>query len=126
MASRQERVRNDDGTLCPVSDVLLSRIYRADAGESRSIALALPEATRAALAVYCYQRSHLREISRQIAALCDPVTLVRNGGSMGLAVLAAAEELPPIRQYHRPKITLASPDTMRARFLSDTSLIEAD
>jgi hypothetical protein len=125
MANRQERVRIDDGTLCPVSDVLLSRIYRADADELRAIALALPESVRASLAVFCYQRAHLRDISRQIAAVCDPVTLARSGGSMGLAVLAASEELQPIRQFYRPKITLASAELMRARLPLDASL-EAD
>jgi hypothetical protein len=117
-----KRVPIDDGTNCPVSDALLSRIYRADADELRSIVLALSEPVRASLAVFCYQRAHLRDISRQIAGLCDPVTLVRNGGSMGLAVLAAAEEAPPIRQYHRPKITLASAELMRARLPLDASL----
>jgi hypothetical protein len=126
MTSSQSRVPIDDGTICPVSDVLLSRIYRADADELRSIVLALPEAIRAALAVFCYQRAHLRDISRQVAAVCDPVTLVRKGGSMGLAVLAAAEELPPLRQYHRPKITLARADAMRAPLPRDTSVIEED
>jgi hypothetical protein len=122
MASRQERIRIDDGTLCPVSDVLLSRIYRADPDELRSIVFALSEPIRASLAVFCYQRAHLRDISRQIAAVCDPVTLVRNGGSMGLAVLAATEEAPPIRQFHRPKITLASAELMRARLPLDAPL----
>jgi hypothetical protein len=125
MSSRQNRIRIDDGTLCPVSDVLLSRVYRADADELRSIVLTLSESVRASLAVFCYQRAHLRDISRQIAAVCDPVTLVRNGGSMGLAALAAAEELQPIRQFHRPKITLASAELMRARLPLDAPL-EAD
>jgi|SRR3954451_4119927 hypothetical protein len=122
MAGRQERVRIDDGTLCPVSDVLLSRIYRADADELRPIVLALSETVRASLAVFCYQRAHLRDISRQITALCDPVTLVRNGGGMGLAILAAAEEAAPVRQSHRPKVTLASAELMRARLPLDASL----
>jgi hypothetical protein len=126
MTSSQSRVRIDDGTICPVSDVLLSRIYRADADELRSIVLALPEEIRAALAVFCYQRAHLRDISRQVTAVCDPATLVRKGGSMGLAVLAAAEELPPLRQYHRPKITLARADAMRAQLPRDRSVIEED
>jgi hypothetical protein len=121
MTGRQERVPFDDGTICPVSDALLSRIYRADADELRSIVLALSETIRASLAVFCYQRAHLRDISRQIAALCDPLTLARNGGGMGLAVLAA-EEGPPVRQYHRSKITLASAELMRARLPLDASL----
>jgi hypothetical protein len=126
IASQPERVRVDDGTICPVSDVLLSRVYRADADELRAIALALPEPVRAELAVFCYQRAHLRDISGQIATVCDPVILIRSGGSMGLAVLAAAEELPPIRHYHRPKITLASPDLMRARTLAYSTEADRD
>jgi hypothetical protein len=117
---RFERVPIDDGTLCPVSDTMLSRLYRADASAMEVIAMALPESLRARLAVFCFSRSHLRDIGRQIASMCDPVILMREGGArLGHALLALMPERHPHQGFHRPKVTLASASDMRARFAAD-------
>jgi hypothetical protein len=114
---QSERVRVDDGTLCPVSDVVLSRLYRANDSEVEAIAIALPDTARARLAIYCFSRSHLRVIGRQIASMCDPVIVLREGGAgLGHALLAGSPEKPaPHQGFHRPKVTLSNAADMRAR-----------
>jgi hypothetical protein len=82
---------------CPVSTVLLSRIVQADRRGRRAIAVSLPDDTRAELALYLYNRPDLQHIACDVAAGCEPMTLIRKGGRTGFAVLAAAEELPRLR-----------------------------
>jgi hypothetical protein len=61
------------------------------------MALSLPDDTRAELALYLYDDDEMRPVAREVAAACEPMTLIRKGGRTGFAVLAAAEELPPLR-----------------------------
>jgi hypothetical protein len=113
---QSERVPVDDGNLCPVSDSVLSRLYRADAPEIEAIAMELSVRVRAQLSVFCFARSHLREIGRQIASLCDPGTLAREGGArLGDALMAAPDKHAARLGFHRPKVTLATADVMRAK-----------
>jgi hypothetical protein len=87
------------GLSCPISTILLARIVDADSRGRRAMALSLADDKRAELALYLYDDPELQHVARDIAAACDAMTLIRLGGRIGLALLAAAEELPPIRLH---------------------------
>jgi hypothetical protein len=68
---------------------------------------------RAALALYCYRRGHLKGIGLAIASTCDAYDLEVSGGTAGAALFARSREVAPVTpvasQYMaRQKITLAS------------------
>ena len=71
----------------PVSDEVLGTIMRATPAEAMTIARLLPERQRAQLALFCYERVHLREKGCAIAIACDDHELVRAGGMAGEALL---------------------------------------
>ena len=87
---------------CPISALLLSRIVAADKRGRRAIALSLPEGTCAELALFLYDDPEMHHVARDIAAVCDPIMVIRKGGAKGIALLAAADELPAIRPRCRP------------------------
>jgi len=66
------------------------------------MALSLPEATCAELALFLYDDPEMHHVARDIAAVCDPIMVIRKGGAKGIALLAAADELPVIRARCRP------------------------
>ena len=82
---------------CPVSQILLSRIAQSDSSGIRAIASTISDSARIELALFCYEQPELHEIAREIAALCNRAELIRAGRSIGLALLAAADEVPPLR-----------------------------
>ena len=84
--------------IVPISHILLARIVQADSRGKRAIASTLSDAVRVDLALFCYEQDELNEIARDIAAVCDRAGLIRAGRSIGLALLAAADEPPPIRR----------------------------
>ena len=123
MLDRRSSVRVDDGTLCPVSDTFLSRLYRAASpAEIRELALSLSVPARVRLATFCYARSHLREIAREIAIICSPTDLARAGTYGRALVEGSAEWVPHVRGTS--KITLATPEDMRPRSAPDDFLAE--
>jgi hypothetical protein len=70
----------------------------------------LPEERRAALAVFCYSRSHLYEVALAIAATCDERTLVLAGGRPGTFLFEQSRHSPTSGQSQpgaqRVKISL--------------------
>jgi hypothetical protein len=82
---------------CPISALLLSRMVDADRHGRRAMALSLSEDRRAELALFLYDDPDLQHVAWDVANACDPVMLIRKGGAKGIAVLAAAEELPACR-----------------------------
>ncbi|MER2264109.1 hypothetical protein [Methylobacterium oxalidis] len=74
---------DDLDTSCPVPLETLGRIYRADAAAISELVGALPERTRARLAVYLYGRSHTFALGVRIAATCESSTLRRVAGLIG-------------------------------------------
>ena len=105
--------RDSDSGSCPVGDKMLGQLYRASKeGLTELIATVSPE-VRAALAAYCYQRGHLREIGLAVASTCDEHDLVTWGGTAGTALFARSREATPASpalSHHaaRQKITLSS------------------
>ena len=108
------RISHDsDSDPCPVTDDLLGELYRANKnGLPELIATVSPD-VRAALAMYCYRRGHLKGIGLAIASTCDLYDLETVGGTAGAALFARSREAAPAApvasQYvARQKITLAS------------------
>jgi len=105
--------RDSDYDPCPVTDDLLGELYRANKnGLPELIATVSPD-VRAALALYCYRRGHLKGIGLAIASTCDLYDLETAGGTAGAALFARSRETAPMApvasQYMaRQKITLAS------------------
>ena len=105
--------RDSDTDPCPVSDDMLGDLYRSSKlGLPELIATVSPD-VRAALALYCYRRGHLKGIGLAIASTCDLYDLETAGGGAGAALFARSREgtpTPPIASQYvaRQKITLAS------------------
>ena len=68
---------------CPVSLDMLGHLYRANPAAVPDILRHLPEDSRARLALFCYNRSHLRELALTVAADCSPVRLGELAGTLG-------------------------------------------
>jgi hypothetical protein len=92
---------------------MLGALYRANkAGLPELIATVSPD-VRAALAIYCYRRGHLKGIGLAIASSCTSHDLERIGGAAGAALYARSREAAPAPAAPSPyvarqKITLAS------------------
>ena len=105
--------RDSDSDPCPVTDDLLGELYRANKnGLPELIATVSPD-VRAALAMYCYRRGHLKGIGLAIASTCNLYDLETVGGTAGATLFARSREAAPAApvasQYvARQKITLAS------------------
>jgi hypothetical protein len=105
--------RDSDSDPCPVPDSKLGELYRASkAGLPELIATVTPD-VRAALALYCYRRGHLKGIGLAIASTCDSYDLETVGGTAGAALYARSRETTPSVPMPSPyvarqKITLAS------------------
>ena len=70
----------------PIPLDLLSLLMRADEARMSEIVQQLPDAQRAALAVFCFARAHMRSLGLRIAAECSERALVSAGGAMGQAM----------------------------------------
>jgi hypothetical protein len=105
--------RDSDSDPCPVPDQMLGELYRASkAGLPELIATVSPD-VRAALAMYCYRRGHLKSIGLAIASTCNSHDLETVGGTAGAALFARSREAAPSAPVPSPyvarqKITLAS------------------
>jgi hypothetical protein len=105
--------RDSDSDPCPVTDDLLGELYRANKnGLAELIATVSPD-VRAALALYCYRRGHLKGIGLTIASTCELYDLETLGGTAGAALFARSREVTPVaptasHYVARQKITLAS------------------
>ena len=92
---------------------MLGELYRANKnGLPELIATVSPD-VRAALAMYCYRRGHLKSIGLAIASTCEMYDLETVGGTAGAALFARSRETAPpapaASQYvARQKITLAT------------------
>jgi len=92
---------------------MLGELYRASkAGLPELIATVSPD-VRAALALYCYRRGHLKGIGLTIASTCNSHDLETVGGTAGAALYARSRETTPTAPVPSPyvarqKITLAS------------------
>jgi hypothetical protein len=87
--------RDSDHDPCPVTDDLLGELYRANKnGLAELIATVSPD-VRAALALYCYRRGHMKGIGLAIASTCELYDLETAGGTAGAALFARSREAAP-------------------------------
>jgi hypothetical protein len=105
--------RDSDSDPCPVTDDLLGELYRANKNGLAELIETVSPDVRAALALYCYRRGHLKGIGLTIASTCNLYDLETSGGTAGAALFARSREAAPVApaasQYvARQKITLAS------------------
>src|SRR6185295_345864 len=105
--------RDSDRDPCPVTDDLLGELYRANKNGLAELIETVSPDVRAALALYCYRRGHLKGIGLAIASTCNEYDLTTWGGTAGAALYARSREtasVPPVASQYvaRQTITLAS------------------
>ncbi|QDG79158.1 hypothetical protein [Labrenzia sp. PHM005] len=100
---------------CPVRDEILKKLLDSALNATSEIAGQLPDEQRAAMAIYCYRRSHLRRIGLQLAAQCERADLVREAGTAGELIFmqsrnagAATEDMKTRSRGTRPPVSLHS------------------
>ncbi len=98
---------------CPVKDEILKRLLDSALNATAEIGSQLPDEQRAALAIYCYRRSHWRRIGLQLAAQCSKADLVREAGTAGeliylqsRAAKPATEDMNTRSRGTKPPVTL--------------------
>ena len=77
---------DDPAADCPVATEVLGRLITSEAETLPTLLEAIPEATRARLAVYLYGRSHTHELGIRIAATCERRALKQAPGLVGDAL----------------------------------------
>lgn len=105
--------RDSDNDPCPVTDDMLGELYRANKNGLLELVATVSPDVRAALALYCYRRGHLKGIGLAIATTCEAYDLELSGGTAGAALFARSREVTPATPVPsqfmaRQKITLAS------------------
>ncbi|WP_297580603.1 hypothetical protein [Roseibium sp.] len=73
-----------------MSDDLMKRLLDATLSAVADVSSQLSENQRAALAVYCYRRSHFRQLGLSLAAQCSRQSLVTEAGHAGELIHAQA------------------------------------
>lgn len=89
---------------CPVSDSVMSDVYRSSPQHIRELVETIPPFTRALLAVYCRGHAQLASMGLTIAATCDKGDLIDAGGDRGAALYDQA------RQPRRDLLKLVAQD----------------
>ena len=105
--------RDSDSDPCPVPDDMLGELYRSSKGGLAELIATVSPDVRAALALYCYRRGHLKGIGLTIASTCELYDLETLGGTAGAALFARSREVAPVapiasHYVARQKITLAT------------------
>ncbi len=91
---------------------LIGRLHRATEATILDLTAKFAAQERANLAMFCYQKNHLRRIGLAIAATCDRASLMQQlGAVLGDALFVQSRESHPgaeaARTVNRPKVTLA-------------------
>ena len=81
---------------CPVSSTFLSRMFRSSPEGVALLVRTVPGQTRAALAVYCSRREHLRSLGVTIAASCNERELAAQAGEAGKRLFGEARQLDEV------------------------------
>ena len=68
---------------CPVDLATLNRLRGAEGSEVVGSVASLAEEVRIKLALYCYNRSHLRPLGLTVASTVAPELLAKIGGTLG-------------------------------------------
>jgi hypothetical protein len=108
------------------ADDLLARVYRSTPQQAREFGRELTPDTRVQLALFCYNKAHLREHCVELASECLPDDLRKRCGEQ-----IADSIQNQIRQraaeratYGRRHVTLARPERHAAKLMFDIELEE--
>lgn len=77
---------------CPVPLETVGSLYRAEPDAFPDLVEAIPEATRARLAIYLYGHSDTRELGLQVAAACAANALKYAAGPLGEAIYMLSQQ----------------------------------
>lgn len=72
--------------ICPVPLDDLGSLYRSDPADLLDQIRDMPEDRRVRLALFCYQRAHLRDLGLSIAGTCSDGMLIEIAGAAGHAL----------------------------------------
>ena len=124
------------GDPCPVPDEVLGALYRSSKDGLPELIATVSPSARAALALYCYRRGHLKSIGLAIASTCNEYDLSTWGGGAGAALYARSRETaaaPPVASQYvaRQTITLATGSLRKSLPIVDEEIdpddgVEAD
>jgi hypothetical protein len=87
-------IRIPEEETCPVPEHLFGQLYRSSAHGLETLIETVPVKTRAMLALYCHQRSHLQSIALAVAASCEERHLEEFGGHAGKVLFDKARAMP--------------------------------
>lgn len=94
-------------TACPVDLNLLGTLLRAPEARVVDVVDEQDPLQRAALAVFCFQRAHMRDLGVLIAKRCSAASLRSVGGSMSEHLIEQAQSQPAKTAGDRRKVSLA-------------------
>lgn len=83
---------------CPIPEDILGQMHEANPADAAEVAAKLPEAQRAQLAAFCYERRHLHHLGLVIASTCGQLALRKAFGLAGDVVF---------KQSRKPDETVA-------------------
>ena len=92
---------------CPVDLKLLGLMLRSPEDRVAELVEQQTPAQRAALAIFCFQRAHMRELGLQIAKRCDLASLRASGGHVAEMLIDMSQAQPSKASNGRRKVTLA-------------------
>lgn len=100
----------------PISEELFACLIRLGTSEVREFVSGLPESKRAQLALFCYARSHFRDVGLLIAKECSKFALSAHGGNAGVFLASqAAGDMPAPLTRGRAPVSLWSPARSAAK-----------
>lgn len=68
---------------CPISENELNALLHASLADAADLSQKLPESQRCRLVVFCYRRSHLRQLGLAMALKCTKRGLIEEAGHAG-------------------------------------------
>jgi hypothetical protein len=83
---------------CPIPENILGQMHHSNPADAAEVAADLPEAQRAQLAAFCYERRHLHHLGLVIASTCGRPALRKAFGLAGDVVF---------KQSRKPDDTIA-------------------
>jgi hypothetical protein len=98
---------------------IIGRLYASGTTNAAEILASASDAQKARLALFCYERAHMRAIGLAVAATCDEAALIEAGGKLGEAIYAQARQGKVEAPVTRRSITLATPTPSTTPFVDD-------
>ena len=104
--------RAEADAVCPVSLETLNDLRGADPADFVAMIRDFSEEKSVRLALFCYNRAHLRDVSLKVASTIDPTRLAELAGTMGEVLAAqcrASGQSFGIEKVEMAKATKAKP-----------------